>query len=48
MAASLSALGIDTTLITDAAAYAIMARVNKVIMSTHAGTLRCLFRRILV
>jgi translation initiation factor eIF-2B subunit beta len=36
MAASLSAAGIETTLITDSAIFAIMARVNKVIVGTHA------------
>lgn len=36
MAAELSAAGIRTTLITDAAVFAMMARVNKVIISAHA------------
>lgn len=36
MATALSALGISTTLITDAAIFAMMARVNKVIVGTHA------------
>jgi translation initiation factor eIF-2B subunit beta len=35
MAAVLAATGIDTTLIPDAAVYAVMSRVNKVIMGTH-------------
>lgn len=33
----LSASNIETTLITDSAIFAIMARVNKVIVGTHAG-----------
>src|SRR5690606_8312369 len=37
MAKTLSEAGISTTLITDASAYAVMARVNKVIVGTHAG-----------
>ncbi|RUS28302.1 translation initiation factor eIF-2B beta subunit [Jimgerdemannia flammicorona] len=36
MAASLASAGIDTTVITDSAIYAIMARVNKVILGAHA------------
>jgi len=36
MAAKLSAEGIDTTLIPDTAIFAMMARVNKVILSCHA------------
>src|SRR3954467_15991099 len=36
MAASLSAVGIDTTVITDSAIFAVMSRVNKVIISAHA------------
>lgn len=36
MAASLSDAGIDTTVIHDAAAFAIMARVNKVLLPAHA------------
>ena len=43
MAKSLAALGIDTTLITDAAVFAIMSRVNKVIMGTHGGIFSCVF-----
>nr|KAJ3418299.1 Translation initiation factor eIF-2B subunit beta [Polyrhizophydium stewartii] len=38
MAASLAAAGIDTTLITDSAIFAVMSRVNKVILGTHAVT----------
>jgi translation initiation factor eIF-2B subunit beta len=37
-AVNLSNAGIETTLITDSAIYAMMARVNKVIVGTHAGT----------
>merc|ERR1711907_872683 len=36
MVASLSKAGIDTTLISDAAIFAMMGRVNKVIVGTHA------------
>ena len=36
LARSLSAVGIDTTLIHDAAVFALMARVNKVVIPTHA------------
>ncbi|KAI9219607.1 hypothetical protein BC828DRAFT_349202 [Blastocladiella britannica] len=36
LAATLAASGIDTTLIPDAAAFAVMSRVNKVVLSTHA------------
>lgn len=39
MARSLGAAGIDTTLITDSAVFAIMSRVNKVILGTHAGNI---------
>eukprot|EP00842_Homolaphlyctis_polyrhiza_P004044 jgi/Hompol1/4640/HPOL_001820-RA len=38
LAASLSTAGIDTTLITDSAIFAIMSRVNKVILGAHAVT----------
>jgi len=38
MALALSKAGIDTTLIPDSAIFAIMARVNKVIVGTHSGT----------
>lgn len=44
LAVTLSKAGIETTLITDAAIFAMMARVNKVIVGTHAGntsTLPC-------
>jgi translation initiation factor eIF-2B subunit beta len=34
---TLSKAGIETTLIPDSAIFAMMARVNKVIVSTHAG-----------
>ena len=37
MALSLSQSGIDTTVISDSAIFAVMSRVNKVIMGTHAG-----------
>lgn len=37
MAASLASAGIDTTVITDSAIYAVMSRVNKVILGAHAG-----------
>jgi translation initiation factor eIF-2B subunit beta len=37
LAARLAAAGIDTTLIPDSAVFAMMARVNKVIVGTHAG-----------
>ncbi|CAI2178066.1 13061_t:CDS:2 [Funneliformis geosporum] len=36
MALSLSQAGIDTTVISDSAIFAVMSRVNKVIMGTHA------------
>ncbi len=36
MARSLAEAGIDTTVIHDAATYAIMARVNKVLLPAHA------------
>ncbi|RUS20930.1 hypothetical protein BC937DRAFT_94001 [Endogone sp. FLAS-F59071] len=36
MAASLASAGIDTTVITDSAIYAVMSRVNKVILGAHA------------
>ncbi|RIB15546.1 hypothetical protein C2G38_1971573 [Gigaspora rosea] len=36
MALSLSEAGIDTTVISDSAIFAVMSRVNKVIMGTHA------------
>lgn len=36
MAKSLAEAGIDTTVIHDAATYAIMARVNKVLLPAHA------------
>ena len=39
MAVALSSSGIDTTLVTDSAIFALMSRVNKVILGTHAGTL---------
>ena len=35
MATRLASAGIDTTLITDSAVFAMMARVNKVIIGTH-------------
>jgi len=37
MALTLSQAGIETTLITDSAIFAVMARVNKVILACHAG-----------
>lgn len=37
-ALALSKAGIETILIPDSAIYAMMARVNKVIVGTHAGT----------
>ena len=40
LAARLAASTIDTTVITDSAIFAMMARVNKVIIGTHAGTSR--------
>lgn len=36
MAVSLSKMGIETTLITDASIYAVMSRVNKVILGAHS------------
>ena len=36
-AVTLAKAGMDVTLIPDSAVFAIMARVNKVIMGTHAG-----------
>ena len=39
MALSLSQSGIDTTVISDSAIFAVMSRVNKVIMGTHAGNI---------
>ncbi|KAI8925806.1 hypothetical protein BC831DRAFT_459496 [Entophlyctis helioformis] len=36
MAASLAAAGIDTTLVTDSAIFAVMSRANKVILGAHA------------
>ena len=44
MAVELAKLGIDTTVISDSAVFAIMSRVNKVIIGTHAGNLLELFR----
>ena len=38
MAARLASVPIDTTVITDSAIFAMMARVNKVIIGTHAGS----------
>lgn len=37
MAKELDAAGITTTLIADAAVYAVMSRVNKVVIGCHAG-----------
>ena len=37
LALSLSKSGIDTTVINDAAVFAVMSRVNKVILGAHAG-----------
>jgi hypothetical protein len=37
MAAALAAEGIETTVITDSAVYAVMSRVNKVVIGAHAG-----------
>jgi translation initiation factor eIF-2B subunit beta len=37
MAKQLSSAGIETTVITDSAIFAVMSRVNKVILGTHAG-----------
>lgn len=39
-ALALSKAGIETILIPDSAIYAMMARVNKVIVGTHAGMYR--------
>jgi translation initiation factor eIF-2B subunit beta len=39
-ALALSKAGIETILIPDSAIYAMMARVNKVIVGTHAGQSR--------
>lgn len=38
LAVSLAAAGLDTTLIPDSAIFAVMSRVNKVILGCHAGT----------
>ncbi|KAI8811048.1 hypothetical protein BJ742DRAFT_148834 [Cladochytrium replicatum] len=38
LAASLASAGIDTTVITDSAVFAVMSRVNKVILGTNAVT----------
>ena len=40
MAAELSKAGIETTVVTDSAIYAVMSRVNKVILGAHAGILK--------
>ena len=40
MAAELSKTGIETTVVTDSAIYAVMSRVNKVILGAHAGKLK--------
>ena len=40
MAKSLAEAGIDTTVIHDAATFAIMARVNKVLLPAHAVLVR--------
>ena len=37
MAVELSKAGIETTVIPDSAVFAVMSRVNKVILGTHAG-----------
>jgi translation initiation factor eIF-2B subunit beta len=37
MAVELAESGIETTVITDSAVYAVMSRVNKVLLSGHAG-----------
>ena len=37
MALDLSQSGIDTTLVADSAIFAVMSRVNKVILGTRAG-----------
>lgn len=37
MALELSKAGIETTVIPDSAVFAVMSRVNKVILGTHAG-----------
>lgn len=39
MACSLSEAGIDTTVINDSAVFAVMSRVNKVLLGAHAGNL---------
>jgi translation initiation factor eIF-2B subunit beta len=43
MALALSQAGIDTTVISDSAIFAVMSRVNKVILGTHAGEFMCDF-----
>lgn len=40
MALELSKAGIETTVIPDSAVFAVMSRVNKVILGTHAGKCR--------
>jgi translation initiation factor eIF-2B subunit beta len=40
MALELSNAGIETTVIPDSAVFAVMSRVNKVILGTHAGNAR--------
>lgn len=44
LALSLSKAGIETTLIPDSSIFAMMARVNKVIVGTHAGIFICWIR----
>ena len=38
MAKALGSAGIDTTVVSDSAVFAVMSRVNKVILGAHAGT----------
>ncbi len=40
-ARALADSGIETTLITDSAVFAIMSRVNKVILGAHCGIFTC-------
>ena len=45
MACSLSESGIDTTVINDSAVFAVMSRVNKVLLGAHAGKFIFFFKK---
>ena len=47
MAKALAGAGIDTILINDSATFAVMARVNKVLLPAHAVLVSIMFRLLL-